>query len=92
MDICFIEYNNQIVIHPHGVKGAEWFAKYLTTNVAPLYCEREYGLKVLHDMFDDGLKVSMRDANTGKATPIRNLSQLGEFVYVNSVGKVKDSF
>lgn len=64
MDICFlIDPDNKIVIHCHGVKGATWFAKHLTTNVAPLYCEPDYGWKVLQDMFDDGLKISMKDGD-----------------------------
>ena len=72
MDICFlIDPDNKIVIHCHGVKGATRFAKHLTTNVAPLYCEPDYGWKVLQDMFDDGLKISMKDGKTGKMMPLK---------------------
>jgi hypothetical protein len=77
MDICFlIDPDNKIVIHCHGVKGATWFAKHITTNVAPLYCEREYGAYVLRAAVEDGLKVSMKDANTGKTTPMKDLGWL----------------
>lgn len=75
MDICFIDYNAEIIIHCNNPKGAGWVARYLTTNVAPLHCEREFGLKALRDMFDDGLKIS-RLLGDGKRTAIRGRSWL----------------
>jgi hypothetical protein len=60
IDIAYDERNNEITIHPSSVKAAQWVAKYMTTNVAPLHCEKTYGLEVLAAMKRDGLKVSKK--------------------------------
>ena len=66
---------NEVVIHCGSPKGAAWIAKYVTTNVAPLHCEREHGLKTLRKMFDDGLKVE-RLLGDGRSEKVKDCSEL----------------
>ena len=65
-DVSFIETRDEIVIHCNNPKAAGWIARYVTTNVAPLHCEKKNGAKLLRDMQRDGLKTKNLDADMTK--------------------------
>ena len=63
-DIKYTELPNETIIHPNSVKGAQWIAKHVTTNVTDIHYAGEEGKTrakgLIADMRGDGLEVNQR--------------------------------
>lgn len=58
-DITFMETENEVIIYADSPVGAQWIARFLTTNIAEsgIHYEKQRGFDVLKRMKDDELVV-----------------------------------